>query len=94
MTFHKPVGEETPYIWFGYGPQEIFEHTWGQVSESINDYPININTSAFLIKLKLEDSCTATNPMNKVATEIKYTTLTEKVQTLDTLCICDPSFED
>ena len=26
---------------FGYGPLEICNHTWGQVSGSINDDPIN-----------------------------------------------------
>ena len=46
MIFHKPVVEENPYIWFGYGPLIIYHHTRGQVSVPMNDDPINmIHTS-------------------------------------------------
>ena len=40
--FHKPEGEANMYIQFGYGPMMIFNHTWGQVSGSINADPINM----------------------------------------------------
>ena len=43
LTFHKPVGEENPYIRFGYGPHKNFNHTRGQVSGSMNSDLINAN---------------------------------------------------
>ena len=46
MTFHKPAGEANPYVWFGYSPLTIFNHTRGQVSLSMNSNTINmIHTS-------------------------------------------------
>ena len=42
MNFHKPAGEANTYVQFGYSPLKIFNHTWGQVSESINADPIDI----------------------------------------------------
>ena len=45
-TFHNPVGESNPYVWFGYGSLTIFNHTRGKFSESMNADPINkIHTS-------------------------------------------------
>ena len=45
-TFHTPVGKANLYVRFGCGPLEIFKYTRGQVSGSMNTYPINmINTS-------------------------------------------------
>ena len=41
-TFHKPVGEENPQVWFGYGPLTIFQQTRGQVLGSMNADPINM----------------------------------------------------
>ena len=32
MALHKPVGWANPYVWFGYVPLTIFNHTRGQVS--------------------------------------------------------------
>ena len=42
MTFHKPAGEENPYVRFGYGPLTICNHTQGQVSVSMHADPINM----------------------------------------------------
>ena len=45
-TFHKPSGEANLYVWFGYGQMKIWNHTWGQVSVSMNADTINmIHTS-------------------------------------------------
>ena len=45
-TFHNPEWEENIYVPVGYGPLIIFSHTQGQVSVSMNAYPINmIHTS-------------------------------------------------
>ena len=52
-TFHKPVGRENPYVWFGYSPQTIFNHTRRQVSGSMNSDPINANKQ--LSNQQLED---------------------------------------
>ena len=41
LTFHKPVGEENPYVRSGYGPQKLFNHTQGQVSVSNNSNPVS-----------------------------------------------------
>ena len=41
-TFHKPTGEANPYVRFGYVPMKIFQYTLGQVSGSMNSYPINV----------------------------------------------------
>ena len=46
MTFHKPAVEEKLYVRFGYRPQNVFYHTRGKVSGSMNADPLNeINTS-------------------------------------------------
>ena len=46
ITFHKPVGEENPFVQFRYIPMKICNHTQGQLSGSIEAYPINmIHTS-------------------------------------------------
>ena len=29
-TIFKPIGVRNPYVWFGYGPHNIFKHTQGQ----------------------------------------------------------------
>ena len=51
ITFDKPVGEENPYLRFGYGPLKICLNTQGKVSGSMNDDPINmIHTSKQLKK--------------------------------------------
>ena len=42
-TFQKPVGVENPYVWFGYSPQTIFNHTRRQVPGSMNNDTINAN---------------------------------------------------
>ena len=42
-TFHKPSWEVNMYVQFGYGPQKLFWHTWGQVSESMNSDTISAN---------------------------------------------------
>ena len=45
-TFHMPDEEANPPVWFGYGPLTIFNHTQGNVSGSMDTYPINtIHTS-------------------------------------------------
>ena len=45
-TFYKPVGEANQYVRFVYGPLTIFNHTWGQVSVSMINDPVNmIHTS-------------------------------------------------
>ena len=41
-TLHKPAEEENVYVWFGYGPLTICNHTQGQVSGSMNADPINM----------------------------------------------------
>ena len=41
-TFHKPAGEANPYVWFGYVPLTIFNHTGEQVSGSMNADTMNI----------------------------------------------------
>ena len=41
-TFYRPTGEANMYIWFGYGPLIICNHTCGQVSLTMNSDPINI----------------------------------------------------
>ena len=45
-TFHKPVGEESMYVCFVYGPQNISNHTQGQVLDTMNVDPINPNKQA------------------------------------------------
>ena len=40
-TLHKPVWGANPYVRFGYVPQTIFEHTWVQLSGSMNNDMIN-----------------------------------------------------
>ena len=48
------MGEANPYVWFGYESPEICNHTGGQVSGSMNAYPINIiHTSQKIKKNKL-----------------------------------------
>ena len=42
-TFHKSVGEENLYVWFGYRPQKICNHTWRKVPGSMNNYTISAN---------------------------------------------------
>ena len=42
-TFLKSAGEANPYVNFGYGPHNIFYHTWVQASGSITADPINMN---------------------------------------------------
>ena len=42
MNFHKHEGEENPYVWFGYVPLTIFNHTRGQVPVSMNADTINM----------------------------------------------------
>ena len=41
-TFHKPVEKANPYVPFGYGPLNIYNHTQVQVRRSMNSYPINM----------------------------------------------------
>ena len=46
MAFHKPTGEENPYVQFGYSPLKNFNHNLRQVSGSMKADPINmIHTS-------------------------------------------------
>ena len=55
-TFHKPAGEENPYVWFGYVPLTIFNHIPVQVSGSMNSNPVNmIHTSQQSIKEGLNE---------------------------------------
>ena len=42
MIFHKPAGGESAYVLFGYGQQQNCNHTWVQVSGSMNAYPVNL----------------------------------------------------
>ena len=35
-TFHKPAGEASPYVWFGFVLQTIFNHTREQVLVPMN----------------------------------------------------------
>ena len=45
-TFHNPEGGENPYVRFGYGQLEIFNHTQREVSRSMNADSIDmIHTS-------------------------------------------------
>ena len=41
MNFHKPTQEANLYVQFVYGPHNIFEHIWVQVSVSTKYYPVN-----------------------------------------------------
>ena len=41
-TYPKPMGEGNPYVRFGYGPLKFCNHTWVQVSVSINNNPISM----------------------------------------------------
>ena len=41
-AFHKQSGEENPYAQFVYNPLKNFIHTRGQVSRSMDAYPINM----------------------------------------------------
>ena len=40
--FHEPTGETNTYTWFVYGPQKIFNHNQGKVSESMNADTVNV----------------------------------------------------
>ena len=42
-AFLKPTWQTNMYVWFVNGPQTIFNNTQGQISEPINDDPINVN---------------------------------------------------
>ena len=42
MTFEKPAGGGNTYVWFGYNPLEIYNHTPGQVSVSMDADTINM----------------------------------------------------
>ena len=42
-TFYKFVSGTNKYTQFKYVPQKIFKHNQGQVSVSMNNYPINAN---------------------------------------------------
>ena len=41
-TLNKPVGGSNPYVWFGYSPLKLFNHTQRQVSVSTNDDTISM----------------------------------------------------
>ena len=41
-AFHKYAWEANTYVWFGYSPLKICNHTKGQVSGSMNSDPMNM----------------------------------------------------
>ena len=43
MTFHKPAGGETFFVWFVYVSHIICNHNQGQVLRSMNAYLVNAN---------------------------------------------------
>ena len=52
IKFHKPAGEENPYVRFGYVPQKISNHTRGQLSVSMNSDVIDSKIQAKNQQLK------------------------------------------
>ena len=52
-TFHKPTGEENLYVWFGYGPQKICNHTRGQVLVSTNADLVNAKKRSKINKVRM-----------------------------------------
>ena len=54
-NFQKPEGGANMYVWFGYVPQKICNHTLGQVWVSINADPINANKQVKNQRRKYDD---------------------------------------